>query len=97
MRQLERIFECQVGLSPKLFARVARLRLALELSARTTVPDWSSIAVDAGYFDQSHLIRDFRSLTGETPAGFKRLQTGVPTQDQHSHVAFVQSSFSPGR
>ena len=95
-RQVERIFENQVGLSPKLFARVARLRSALELSARMIVPDWSSIAIDAGYFDQSHMIRDFRGLTGETPAGFKRLQAGLPTPDQQPHVAFVQSSFAPG-
>ena len=94
-RQIERIFEGQVGLSPKLFARVARLRSALELSARTTVPDWSGIASDAGYFDQSHMIRDFRSLTGETPARFKRLQAGLPSPDQQPHVAFVQSSFAP--
>ena len=96
-RQVERIFEGQVGLGPKLFARVARLRSALQLSARTMVPDWSGIASDAGYFDQSHMIRDFRSLTGETPAGFKRLQAELPRPDQQSHVAFVQSSFAPNR
>lgn len=94
-RQVERIFEGQVGLNPKLFARVARLRSALALSASKEVPDWSGIAIDAGYFDQSHMIRDFRSLTGETPAGFKRLQVGLPAPDQQPHVAFVQSSFAP--
>jgi AraC-like DNA-binding protein len=94
-RQVERIFEGQIGLSPKLFARVARLRSALELSARMTVPDWSSVAIDAGYFDQSHMIRDFRSLTGETPAGFKRLQANLLAPDLRTHVAFVQSSFAP--
>jgi AraC-like DNA-binding protein len=44
------------------------LQRAITASARSN--DWSSIARDAGYYDQAHLIGDFRDLTGLTPNAF---------------------------
>jgi AraC-like DNA-binding protein len=66
-RTLERRFLAVAGLSPKRFARIVRLRAAWEAAAAGD-EGWASIAADHGYFDQSHLIRDFRELTGSTPA-----------------------------
>lgn len=43
--------------------------------ARKTA-DWARIAVDCGYFDQSHLIRDFLEFSGLTPADYLRRQSG---------------------
>lgn len=43
--------------------------------ARKTAPDWARIAVDCGYFDQSHLIRDFLEFSGLTPADYLRRQS----------------------
>lgn len=74
VRQIERIFEQHVGLSPKLFSRISRLQAALRMGQTEESPDWSALALAAGYFDQSHMVRDFRELTGETPVGFRRLQ-----------------------
>lgn len=66
-RRLERAFLRDVGVSPKRFARIVRLNAAL---ASLTGGDRESavdVALDAGYFDQAHLLRDFRALAGATP------------------------------
>jgi len=64
-RQLERRFLERVGLSPKRFARLRRFARAVELAPGAG--KLSEVAQEAGYFDQSHFIRDFRRFTGKTP------------------------------
>jgi AraC-like DNA-binding protein len=95
IRQVERLFQEYVGVTPKVFSRLARFRLALDLSLRDPQPDWASIAPAAGYYDQSHMARDFRSFTGETPARFTALRrrAALPTVEAENpdHVAFVLS------
>jgi AraC-like DNA-binding protein len=63
-------FREQVGLPPKTAARVMRFERARELAQADSRPDWARIAVECGYYDQSHLTRDFRSVTGLPPATF---------------------------
>jgi AraC-like DNA-binding protein len=70
-RQIERLFREQVGLTPKAYARVIRFtnaaaRVTADPSARL-----ADISSDAGYFDQSHMIRDFLSFAGRTPEQFR--------------------------
>ncbi|WBS02579.1 helix-turn-helix domain-containing protein [Pseudoduganella sp. SL102] len=61
-------FRQQVGIAPKLFARICRFRRALELLRDPSRNgDLASLAADCGYFDQSHLVRDFRDFAGSTP------------------------------
>jgi len=67
---LEKRFRRLVGASPKQFASIVRLRGAVESYRRGS--SLSTIAHDAGYFDQSHFIRTFRSFTGEPPQRFLR-------------------------
>lgn len=67
-RQFRRRCLEDAGLGPKRLARVLRFRYANRLAAAARRPDWSSVAASAGYFDQAHLIRDFREFTGRTPA-----------------------------
>ena len=62
------------GRLPKAFARIVRLQAVLKTVGRRAEPDWADVAAECEYFDQPHLIRDFRSLTGETPAEFVRNQ-----------------------
>jgi AraC-like DNA-binding protein len=70
-RTLERRFCEQAGLSPKRFARLRRLqRLLARLPADGEV-DWARAAFESGYFDQSHLINEFRALTGLTPGAYR--------------------------
>jgi AraC-like DNA-binding protein len=57
--------------SPKTFARVVRFRhLVEDRRSRLSSVDWSALAIEHGYYDQSHLIADFRDLAGATPASF---------------------------
>ncbi|MGW1198386.1 helix-turn-helix domain-containing protein [Streptomyces sp. NPDC002536] len=66
-------FRQEVGLSPKTVARITRLQRVMSLMRRTRPPSWAEAAATCGYTDQSHLNRDFRLLTGCTPAGFRTL------------------------
>jgi len=67
-RQFRRRCLEESGLTPKHLARVLRFRNACKIArAAGRRPDWAVIALDAGYCDQSHFIRDFREFTGRTP------------------------------
>ncbi len=63
-------FREQVGLPPKAVARVMRFERAREVARADSRPNWARIAVECGYYDQSHLTRDFRAVTGMPPATF---------------------------
>jgi AraC-like DNA-binding protein len=63
LRSYERSFSAEIGISPKLFARIARFQRALD-AKRTTGESWLTVAQEAGYFDQMHMVRDFRNLGG---------------------------------
>jgi AraC-like DNA-binding protein len=67
---LERRFRRIVGVSPKKFASMVRLGYAVRL--RATGTDLTTAAHTAGYFDQSHFIKDFRRATGSAPEAFFR-------------------------
>lgn len=69
-RRLIEVVETEVGLKPKAFQRVQRLRRVLAMAQTQAVPRWSSIAHAAGYFDQAHLINDFRRYAGVTPTRY---------------------------
>lgn len=64
-RSLERRFVTHIGATPKKYARVIRLRSAL--LQRQSMPTWADVAYAVGYYDQSHMIRDFQELYGVTP------------------------------
>jgi AraC-like DNA-binding protein len=66
-RQFRRRCLEESGLTPKHLCRVLRFRHALSMARTPRRPDWALIAAHAGYFDQAHLIRDFREFTGGTP------------------------------
>jgi AraC-like DNA-binding protein len=66
-RQLRTIFTDTVGISPKHFTRIDRLRAVLAGAGRGS---WSDLAVAAGYYDQAHLTVEFRTIMGVPPAAF---------------------------
>lgn len=70
-RQIQRRFRARVGLTPKEYARIRRMRSALSNALEVEPKDWASVAVQAGYSDQSHLTRDAAAMTGLSPAGFE--------------------------
>ena len=67
LRQFERRFIQQVGIRPKLFARIARFEAALEDKARFSTKSWTDVAYEFGYYDQMHMVHDFAEFTGATP------------------------------
>ncbi len=70
--RLIQLFREHVGLTPKLFCRVRRFRRLLACIDKDLPVNWAALAADCGYFDQSHLIRDFRTFAGITPAEYVR-------------------------
>jgi len=66
-QHLARRFAAHVGVTPKTFCRVVRLWTVLR-SIRGGKVNWAALAADLGYSDQSHLVAEFRSLTGLTPS-----------------------------
>ena len=77
-RTLERMFRVEVGLSPKLFARIGRLQRVLQrLDAERSHGSWAQLATEHGFVDQSHLIRDFHSIVGTTPERYLRERTAL--------------------
>ncbi len=77
-RTLRRRFTAQIGLTPKLFARVQRLqRLVRDLDGQKQV-DWAAAAAEHGYADQPHLADEFRELAGVTPGEYLRSRIDGP-------------------
>ena len=67
-RQFERIFLTNVGISPKKFGRIIRFNNSIELFRK--VEPLTKLAHEAGFFDQSHLVHDFREFSGLSPKEF---------------------------
>lgn len=65
-RHLERRFLHRTGLPPKLYARMRRFQSVFPAIEHGS--DWASAAIACGYYDQAHLIRDFRQFAGEPPS-----------------------------
>ncbi len=67
-RQFERRFLDQVGISPKLYARIIRFNAAVDHKLQWRSDAWTRIANDHDFYDQMHLVRDCRAFTGECPS-----------------------------
>jgi AraC-like DNA-binding protein len=85
-RRFIQIFAREVGMSPKLFCRVRRFRQVLETVRQTAVPDWGRVAVDCGYYDQSHLIHDFLFFSNLSPTEYVRQRSECAMQNHATLV-----------
>jgi AraC-like DNA-binding protein len=70
VRTLERRFRRHVGVGPKWVLQRYRLHQAIEQIDASGNPDWSRFALDLGYYDQAHFLRDFRAVAGRTPGRY---------------------------
>lgn len=66
-KHLARRFVQQTGLAPRAIGRMLRFHRACRGARADSAQGWAAIAFDAGFADQAHLTREFRSFTGETP------------------------------
>jgi len=85
-RRFIQLFAREVGMSPKLFCRVRRFRRALDKVRRIALPNWSRVAADCGYYDQSHLIHDFRFFSNLSPTEFVRQRSDCVIQNHATLV-----------
>jgi AraC-like DNA-binding protein len=67
LRQFERRFSQEMGVTPKVFARIARFQAALDAKVAHPQRTWLDIAHWFGYYDQMHMIHDFEQLGKNTP------------------------------
>ena len=81
-RQLERTFKEYAGFSPKTFARILRFQSATNHYG-TTKKTLTEIALDCGYYDQSHFIHDFSQFSGYTPSEYF---LGVPEGIEYREI-----------
>jgi AraC-like DNA-binding protein len=78
-RHVAALFRRWVGLSPKQYARLKRFQGVVRHASRTSElePDWANLALEHGYFDQSHLIHEFREFSGLTPESYIHSYRGL--------------------
>ena len=71
LRQLQRLFRRYIGVSPKWVIMRYRIHEALAQVHENRAGNWAALALDLGYADQAHFIRDFKSLVGATPRTYR--------------------------
>jgi AraC-like DNA-binding protein len=69
-RRFIEVFTTQVGMTPNLFRRIRRFQRTSQIAGRAPMPNWGELSLDCGYFDQSHMIRDFQAFSGFTPSDY---------------------------
>lgn len=89
-RQFERLFKQRMGISPKLFARIARMTKAFSMKYNHSGLDWFSIALYCNYHDYQHLVRDFKDLAGVTPTIYLNEENNAPER----HFGLQDSSLT---
>lgn len=67
LRQFERQCKERIGVSPKFYSRIVRFSNAYRMKEKNSHMSWGRVAASCGYFDQMHLIRDFKEFAGVIP------------------------------
>lgn len=91
VRQLQRCFDRQIGLPPKTVGRILRFQGALRRLMRDPGCSLAEVALQAGYFDQAHFVKDFRRMSGGVPRGYRGYYPPAgPADFAPNVVVFVQ-------
>ncbi len=77
-RHLERRFKERIGMTPKQLCRNTRFKHAYKQIEASHQENWVDMALTCGYYDQAHLINEFRYFTGTSPAEFFKSSSPVP-------------------
>lgn len=77
-KQFERRFKERTGVNPKLYERIIRFDKAFRLKNSKPSFDWLRIAIECGYHDYQHLVRDYKDFTGLTPTAFHEIENNAP-------------------
>lgn len=88
-RAVEKQFAEKVGISPKAYSRITKFNAVQRYLLNHRQPSWLDITQQFGYYDQSHLIKDFYSFTGSSPLAYTFLDTFLAERfippDMHSN------------
>jgi AraC-like DNA-binding protein len=77
VRRVQAVFADRIGMSPKMLMRITRLQRALRIARERAELSWSGVALEAGYYDQPHLIRDCREIAGCAPSALVARESGL--------------------
>lgn len=77
-KQFYRKFVERIGVSPKFYNRIVLFDKAVKLKNMQPDQDWLSIALQLGYYDYQHLVKDFKEFTGMTPTNFYLMDSQAP-------------------
>jgi AraC-like DNA-binding protein len=90
-RRFIQVFKAEVGMTPKLFSRIQRFQQTRTFIQQNPSPNWAALALDLGYFDQSHFIREFLEFSGLSPTDYLHRHKSFIEHDIH-----VKSNHLPG-
>jgi len=85
-RQLNRKFTERIGVGPKLYSRLVRFHRAYLYKVANPAISWPTVAIELGYTDYQHMVRDFREFTNATPNAWLQEDRGSP-ENALSHTA----------
>jgi AraC-like DNA-binding protein len=86
-RRFVELFEREVGLTPKFYARIQRFhRVKRDIAALSKPPSWAAFALACGYFDQSHMIRDFVEFSSMSPESYLQCREEEARFDHFVHA-----------
>jgi AraC-like DNA-binding protein len=91
-KQFERKFNERTGVMPKIFSRIARFDRAFRMKNRNPKMDWMRIAVECGYYDYQHLVKDYRKFTSYTPTRFHIIEDQAPERSLGLSEAWYRHS-----
>lgn len=91
IKQFERNFLVRSGTTPKLFTRIARFDKAFRMKNEFPDMDWLSVALNCGYYDYQHLVRDYKDFTSQTPPEFHLIEDRSPERSFGLHEGFYKT------
>lgn len=80
-KQLERKFKERTGVNPKLYERIIRFDKAFRLKNSQPRFDWLRIAVECGYHDYQHLVKEYKDFTSLSPTAFHEIENKAPERN----------------
>ena len=82
LKQFERKCKERLGMNPKMYARILKFSRAYRLHEACPQNSWTKIAYEAGYYDQMHMIRDFKTFAGVNPSVIGQQLLSTPLRMQ---------------
>ena len=93
IRNFERRFIEQIGVSPKVYYRLVRFNNAVISKLKYPQKNWTSIAYDCGYYDQMHMIKEFKEFANVNPSDLLRLNAGFTRPRIHITGSGIETFF----